>query len=130
MVFLSFFDWFVQLKKSLSFQIHLLKLRHSIRKAAVRLQVIPSYFAEYSEKCLLNSAKTYKKYIVCNEFCVAFHNDKTCSVPNCKIHNILLVNVEELLNKLDTFCFTYHHVDCPYAIFKYRLSGKVIAKSG
>ena len=31
---------------------------------------------------------------------------------------------------LDTFCFTYQHVDCLYTLFKHRFSGKVIAKSG
>ena len=67
---------------------------------------------------------------MCNDFCVAFHNDKTCFVSNCKLHIILPGNVEELLKKLDTFCFTYEHVDCRYKLFKYRFSGKVIAKNG
>ena len=31
---------------------------------------------------------------------------------------------------MDTFCFTSQHVDCLYTFFKYRFSGKVIAKSG
>ena len=31
---------------------------------------------------------------------------------------------------MDTFCFTYQHVDCLYTLFKYRFSGKVIAKGG
>ena len=31
---------------------------------------------------------------------------------------------------MDTFCFTYQHVDCLYTLFKYRFSRKVIAKSG
>ena len=31
---------------------------------------------------------------------------------------------------LDTFCFTYQHVDCLYTLFKYRFSGKIFAKSG
>ena len=43
---------------------------------------------------------------------------------------VLLGNVQELLKKLDSFCFTYQHVDCLYTLFKYRFSGKVIAKSG
>ena len=34
------------------------------------------------------------------------------------------------LKELDTFCFTYQHVDCLYTLFKYRFSGKVIAKCG
>ena len=38
-------------------------------------------------------------------------------------------NVQELLKKLDKFCFTYQYVDCLYTLFKYRFSGKVFAKS-
>ena len=75
--------------------------------AAVMLQVIPSFLAEYSEKRLFISANAYEKYFVCNDYCVAFRNDKTCSVSNYKFHIILHGNVEELLKKLDTFCFTY-----------------------
>ena len=98
--------------------------------AAIMLQTIPSFYPKVSEKTLFISANTYEKYIVCKDYCIAHHNDKTCSLPAGKYHIILLGNVEELLKKLDTFCFTYHHVDCLYALFKYRFSGKVIAKSG
>ena len=31
---------------------------------------------------------------------------------------------------MDTFCFTYQRVDCLYTLFKYRFSGKGIAKCG
>ena len=41
-----------------------------------------------------------------------------------------LESVEELLNKLDSFCFTYQNVDCRYTLFKYRFSGKIFAQSG
>ena len=98
--------------------------------AAVMLQPIPSFFTEYSRKMFNSFCKHVQKYIVCNDYCVAFHNDKTCFVSNCKIHIILLGNVEELLKKLDTFCFTYQHVDCLYTLLKYRFSGKVIVNSG
>ena len=98
--------------------------------AAVMLQTIPRFFAEDSDKCFFISANTYKKYIVCNNYCVAFHNDKTCFVSNCKFHIILHGTVGELLKKLDSSCFTYQNVDCLYTLFKYRFSGKVIAKSG
>ena len=108
----------------------LLKLRHDVRMAAVMLEAIASFFVKCSEKCLFFSLNTYKKYNVCNDYCVAFHNDKTCFVSNCKIHTVLLGNVEGLLKELDTFCFTYQHVDCLYTLFKYQFSGKVIAKSG
>ena len=94
------------------------------------LQSIPSFYAKISEKSLFISATTYAKYIVCNDYCIAHHNEKTCLLPACKYHIVLLGNVQELLKKLDTFCFTYQHVDCLYTLFKHRFSGKVIAKNG
>ena len=48
----------------------------------------------------------------------------------CKNHIVLLGNVQELLKRLDKFCLTYQHVDCLYTLFKYRFSGKIIAKRG
>ena len=93
------------------------------------LQTIPSFYAKISEKSLFISATTFENNIVCKNYCIA-HHDKTCFLPACKYHIILLGTVEELIKKLDTFCFTYQHVDCLYTLFKYRFSGKVIAKSG
>ena len=98
--------------------------------AAIMLQTIPSFYAEISEKSLFISAKTYEKFINCKDYCIAHHDDKTCFLPACKYHIILLEESEELLHKLDTFCFTNQHVDCLYTLFKYRFSGKIIAKSG
>ena len=97
--------------------------------AAIMLQTLPSFYAIFSEKGLFISSKTYQKYIVCKDYCIAHHDDKTCSLPACNYHKILLGEIEELLHKLDTFCFTYQHVECPYTQFKYRFGGKVIAKS-
>ena len=98
--------------------------------AANMLQTIPSFYTKISEKSLFISANTYKKYIVCTHYCIAHYDDKTCFLPACKYHTTLLAIVEELLEKLDTFCFTYQHVDCLYTLFKCRFSGIVIAKSG
>ena len=97
--------------------------------AAIMLQTISSFYAKNSEKSLFISATTFEKYIVCKDYCIAHHNEKTCFLPACKNHIVLLGNVQELLKKLDTFCFTYQQVDCLYKLFKYRFSGKVIAKS-
>ena len=98
--------------------------------AAIMLQTIRSFYTKITEKSVFISANTYKKHIVCTDYCIAHHDNKTCCLPACKYHIILLGNVEELLKKLDTFCFTYQHVDCLYTLLKYRFSGKVIAKSG
>ena len=101
-----------------------------IQMAAIMLQSIPSFYAKISEKSLFISATTYERYIVCKDYCIAHHNEKTCFLPACKYHIVLLGNVQELLKKLDSFYFTYQHVDYLYTLFKYRFSGKVIAKSG
>ena len=98
--------------------------------AAIMLQTIPSFYTKLSEKSLFISANIYEKYIVCKDYCVAHHDNKTCFLPSCKYHILLLGNVEELLKKLDSFCFTYQHVDCLYTLFKYRFSEKVVVKSG
>ena len=45
------------------------------------------------------------------------------SLPACKYRIIVHEKIEELLHKLDTFCFTYQHVDRLYTLFKYRFSG-------
>ena len=98
--------------------------------AAIMLQTIPSFYTKLSEKSLFFSANANEKYIVCKDYCIAHHDDKTCFLPSCKYHTKLLGNVEELLKKLNTFCFTYQRMDCLYTLFKYRFSGKVIAKRG
>ena len=98
--------------------------------AAVMLQVIPSFYTNYSKNRLFTSANTYEKFIVSKEYCIAHHDDKMCFLPNCRCHIILLGNMRNLLQKLDAFCFNYDHVDCLYTFFKYRFSGRIVAKSG
>ena len=98
--------------------------------AAIMLQTILSFHAKISEKSLFISAKTYEKYIVRKDYCIAHHDDKKCSLTSRKYHIILLGEIEELQHKLNTFCFTCQHRDCLYTLFKYRFNGKIIAKSG
>ena len=63
-------------------------------------------------------------------YCIALHDDKMCFLPNCRYHIILVGNIKDLLQKLDSFCFNYQHVDCLYTLFKYRFNGKIFIKSG
>ena len=99
------------------------------KMAAVMLQVIPSFYTNYSKDSLFISANTYEKFIVSKEYCIAHHDDKMCFLPNCRYHIILKGNILELLLKLDAFCFNYQHVDCLYTFFKYRFIGKIVIKS-
>ena len=68
--------------------------------SAVMLQVIPSFYTNYSKNNLFLSANTYEN------------------------------NIKELLQKLDAFCFNYQHVDCLYTLFKNHFSGRIVFKSG
>ena len=61
--------------------------------AAIMLQAIPSFYAKFSEKSLFISANTYEKYIVCKDYCIAHHDDKTCFYP---IADITLYYLEKL----------------------------------
>ena len=98
--------------------------------AAVKLQVMPSFHANYSKNSLFISAKTNEKFIVSKEYCIARHDDKMCFPPNCRYHIILIGNFNELLQKLDAFCFSYQHVDCLYTLFKNRFNDKIVVKTG
>ena len=80
--------------------------------AAKMLKSIPSCYTKISEKSFFICANTYENYIVCKDYCIALHGDKACFLPACKYHIILVGNVEELLKRLDLFCFTYQQVDC------------------
>ena len=39
-------------------------------------------------------------------------------------------DIEEMLQKLDAFCFTNQHVDCLYTFCNHRFSRKIVAKTG
>ena len=98
--------------------------------AAVILQVIPSFYTIYSKDSLFISANTFEKFIVTKEYCIVRQDDKVCFLPKCKNHILLKGNIKALLQKLDAFCFNYQHVDCLYTLLKYRLSDKIVLKSG
>ena len=129
---LSFFGRFAQkLIVSCFFsQIHLFKKRRNNEVATVMLQVTPSFYTNFSNNSLFISANTYEKYIVSKENCFAHHVDKMCFLPNCRYHIILIGNINELLQKLNSFCINYQHVDCLSTFFKYGFNGKIVIESG
>ena len=98
--------------------------------AAVILQVIPSFYTNYSKSSFFISANTFEKYIVSKEYCYARHDDKMCFLPNCRYHIILIGNIKDLLQKLYAFCFNYQHVDCLYTIFEDLFSDKIVLNNG
>ena len=73
------------------FQIHFVTSYRNIQMAAIMLQTIPSFYAKLSEKSLFISATTYDKYIVCEDYCIAHHNEKRVFSP---LENIILYYLE------------------------------------
>ena len=96
--------------------------------ATLMLQSNHSFYTKISGKSLFISANTYEKFNFCKDYCIAHSDDKTCFLPSCKYHILLLGNVEELLIKLDSFCFNYQYVDCLYTLFKYRFSERFLQR--
>ena len=68
---------------------------------------------------LFFSANAFEKQIVSKKYCLDHQQGKMYFLPTCRCHILLLGNVEELLQKLDTLCFTYQNVDCIFTLFKY-----------
>ena len=75
------------------FQIQFVNFCRSIQMSVNMLQTFPSFYRKISERGLFISANTYEKYIVCTDYCIAHHDDKTCFHP--------LVTI--ILYYLDTF---------------------------
>ena len=98
--------------------------------AAVILQVFLSFYTNYSKNSPFFSANTCEKYNVSKEYCIARHDDKMCFLPKCRYHIIIIGNIKDLLQKLDSFCFNYQHVDYLHTLFKYRFDGKIFIKNG
>ena len=101
---MSIFGRFVHIVIVSCFQIHFFGKRRNNQMAAVMLPVIPSFCTIYSKNCLFISANTNEIKFMRKEYYIARHDDKMCFPPNCKYHNILIRNIEELLQKLDALC--------------------------
>ena len=110
---------------------HLCLLLHRVQMAGAILQVVPSFYKDYSDLSLFICTNSFnQKFIVSPDYCVAHHDKSFCFVPNCRYHILLVGDVQTMLQKVDALCFTYQHVDCLYTLFKYRFSGNIIAKNG
>ena len=127
---LSFFGRLIQKVKYFLLQVYSFGKRLNDQMAALRLQVIPSFHSKFPKISIFFSTNTYEKIIASKEYCFARHDDKMCVLPNCRFQILLLGNAEHFLQRLDSLCFIYQHVDCLYTVFKNRFSGNVVFKSG
>ena len=70
------------------------------RVIGVMLQVIPSFWAKFSEKSLFDFPSTLENHSVSGDNCIAHHDDKMCFLALCRTQFILLGDIEELPQKL------------------------------
>ena len=85
----------------------------------VMLQVISSFYTNYPNNSLFNSANNYQKHIVSKKYSFAHHDDNICFPPI-----LIRGDIIELLQELDALCFTYEHAECLYTLFNYQFCGK------
>ena len=117
-------------KQHFVFQTYLIKKRFKSQMAAVMLQVIPSFYTNYSKKLVFISANINEKNIVSKDYCFAHHDDKMCFLANFKWPNILKGDKKHLLEGLNACCSNYQRVVCLYSLFRYRFNCKNVVKSG
>ena len=63
-------------------------------------------------------------------YCVSNHSS-FCPVENCKFHLVLNgSSLDQILQRLDKYHFTYQIVDCIYTLYKYRFYFNIISSIG
>ena len=72
-----FFGGVVKKQLPFVFQIRYSRGQFNSQMAVVMLQVIHSFYKNYSKNSLF-SAKTSEKFIVSKDYCIAYHDDKLC----------------------------------------------------
>ena len=74
--------------------------------------------------------KLYEKLIVTQDYCLSNHSS-FCPVENCKFHLVLIgSSLDQILQRLDKYRFTYQIVDCIYTLYKFRFYFNIISSRG
>ena len=98
--------------------------------ASSMCQAYPTFYSDYNAKCLFVSENFYEKFIVTQDYCVSNHSS-FCPVENCKLHLVLIESsLDQILQRLDKYHFTYQIVDCLYTLYKYRFYFNIISSRG
>ena len=89
-------------------------------------------YSDYNAESLFISVseKFYEKFIVTQDYCVSNHSS-FCSVEMFKFHLVLIgSSLDQLLQRLDKYHFTFQIVDCICILYKYRLHSNIISSRG
>ena len=99
--------------------------------ASAMCQAYPTFFSDYNAKSLFISVseRFYEKPIVTQENCVSKHSSFG-PVRNCKFNLVLIgSSLNQILQRLEKYHFTYEIVDCIYTLYKYRFCSNFISSS-
>ena len=95
-------------------------------------QAYPTFYSDYNAKSLFISVSENfnEKFIVTQDYCVSNHSS-FYPVENCKFHLVLIgSSLDQILQRIDKYHFTYQIVDCIYTLYKYRFYSNIISSRG
>ena len=98
-------------------------------KASALCQAYPTFYSDYKAKSLFISVseKFYEKFNFIEDYCV-FNHSSIFPVENCKFHLILIgSSLDQILQRLDKYHFTYQIVDCIYTLYKNSFYSNVLS---
>ena len=101
-------------------------------RASALCQAYPTFYSDYKAKSLFISVseKFYEKFIVIEDYCV-FNHSSIFPVENCKFHLVLIgSSLDQILQRLDKYHFTYQIVDCIYTLYKNSFYSNVLSSRG
>ena len=100
--------------------------------ASAMCQACSTFYSDYNAESLFISASEnfYEKFIVTQDYCVSNHSSFR-PVENCKFQLVLIgSSLDQILQILDKYHFTYQIVDCIYTLYKYRFYSNIISSGG
>ena len=100
--------------------------------ASAICQAYPTFYSDYNAKSLFISVSEnfYEKIIVTQDYCVSNHSS-FCPVENCKFSLVLIgSSLDQILQRLDKYHFTYQIVDCIYTLYKFKFFFNNISSRG
>ena len=100
--------------------------------ASAMFQAYTTIYSDYNAESLFISVSEnfYEKFIVTQDYCVSNHSS-FCSVEMFKFHLVLIgSSLDQILQRLDKYHFTFQIVDCICILYKYRLYSHIISSRG
>ena len=100
--------------------------------ASAMCQAYTTFYSDYNAKSLFISVSEnfYEKFIVTQDYCVSNHSS-FFPVENCNFYLVLIgSSLDQILQRLDKYHFTYQNVNCIYTLYKYRFYFNIISSRG